>query len=799
VSPKDQIETGWVGRATPRKEDDRLLKGGGRYVDDIEPARTLHAAFVRSMAANARITAIDVEAASRAPGVRLVLTGTDIGDLNAPLPLLGGHPSLIAPKTQLPLAVDRVHYVGEAVVMVIADDRYLAEDAAALVRIDYDSLEAVVDLEQAATSATRVHDDVADNVAGVVRDRVGDPDAVFESAEHVERLHLSLERTGGMPMETRGVLADWDPREQVLHVWDSTQAPVAIKHGLCRLLKLSSEQVEVVAPDVGGGFGAKIMLFYPEEVLVPHAAMRLGRPVKWIEDRWEHFVSANQERGQTHEAEIAFDDDGKILAVRTTFVHDTGAYIPYGIAVPANTITHMLGQYRVEHYSAVATILYTNKPPVSPYRGAGRPHAVFVMERLICAVAQRLGLEPHEVRWRNLIPADAFPYDVGLTIDAPVRYDSGNYQEGMRKALIHLDPDGFRAEQASKRAEGKYLGMGMGCYIESSGPGPYEGCAARLTDAGTVVFDVATASQGQGHSTSFAQIAADAMGADIADVVVRGGDSGRVEFGIGTFGSRSLLLAGNAVATAAKALRDQLAAYVSELLECNPDDLVFADSRVSVAGTPSVSVSLAGIAALANAYGYPVVKPHDDDPQQFAALQVRAGAISAPPVFHADGYFGVGQQVFGSGVHAAIVEVDPAIGSVEVLKYVLVHDCGVVVNPVIVEGQVLGGLIQGLGGALLERLPFDEQGQPQATSFMDFRMMTVESVPEIVLDHVETRSPLNPLGVKGTGEAGVIPVSAVIAEAVEDALSPFDITITHMPLMPHEITQLIARSRVAVT
>jgi carbon-monoxide dehydrogenase large subunit len=253
------------------------------------------------------------------------------------------------------------------------------------------------------------------------------------------------------------------------------------------------------------------------------------------------------------------------------------------------------------------------------------------------------------------------------------------------------------------------------------------------------------------------------------------------------------------VATAAKALREQLAAYVSELLECNPDDLVFADSRVSVAGTPSVSVSLAGIAALANAYGYPVVKPHDDDPQQFAALQERAGAISAPPVFHADGYFGVGQQVFGSGVHAAIVEVDPAIGSVEVLKYVLVHDCGVVVNPVIVEGQVLGGLIQGLGGALLERLPFDEQGQPQATSFMDFRMMTVESVPEIVLDHVETRSPLNPLGVKGTGEAGVIPVSAVIAEAVEDALSPFDITITHMPLMPHEITQLIARSRVAVT
>jgi aerobic carbon-monoxide dehydrogenase large subunit len=529
-------------------------------------------------------------------------------------------------------------------------------------------------------------------------------------------------------------------------------------------------------------------------VLVPHASIVLGRAVKWIEDRWEHFVSANQERGQIHDAEVAFDAEGRILAVRTEFRHDTGAYIPYGIAVPANTLTHVLGQYRVRNYSAVATIYYSNKPPVSPYRGAGRPHAVFTMERLICAIARRLGLEPHVVRERNLIPADAFPYDVGLTIDAPIKYDSGNYPEGMRKALHHLNPVGFRTQQAEARAAGRYLGMGMACYIESSGPGPYEGCAVRLTDAGTVVFDVATASQGQGHSTSFAQIAADAFGADISDVVVRGGDSGRVEFGIGTFGSRSLLLAGNAVAAAATRLKEQLADYVSQLFECDPGDLVFADSEISVVGSPGMKVSLAAIAAMANAYGYPVQKPLTDDPKRFAALHERATSIEAPPIFQADAYFGLGQQVFGSGVHAAIVEVDPAIGSVEVIKYVLVHDCGVVVNPIIVEGQVLGGLVQGLGGALLERFLFDEQGQPQATSFMDFRMMTAESLPEIVLDHVETPSPLNPLGVKGTGEAGVIPVSAVIAEAIEDALSPFNVQISRMPLMPHEVAALVTES-----
>ncbi|MFZ0128715.1 MAG: xanthine dehydrogenase family protein molybdopterin-binding subunit [Candidatus Dormiibacterota bacterium] len=783
----------YVGAPVRRREDDRLLRGRGRYLDDIELHGALHAAFLRSAHANARIVSIDVAAATAAPGVHLVLTGHDIGALNSPLPLLSPNSALSSPRTQLPLAVSRVRYVGEAVAMIVADDRYLAEDAAALVRVDYEPLGAVVDLVSAAGSADRVHDEVPGNLAGAIDDGIGDVEAAFANAPFVERLHLSLERTCASPIETRGVLAEWDPKAELLRVWDSTQAPVAIKHGLCRLLGLPQDQVEVVAPDVGGGFGAKIMLFYPEEVLVPFAARQLGLPVKWAEDRWEHFVAANQERGQIHDAEIAFDADGTILAVRTSFIHDTGAYIPYGIAVPANTATHVLGQYKVANYSVHGDILYTNKPPVSPYRGAGRPHAVFVMERLICAVGRRLGVEPHVIRARNLIPADEFPYDVGLHIDAPVRYDSGNYPAAFGKALDHLDPTSFRIEQREARNQGRFIGMGMGTYVESTGPGPYEGCAARLTDSGTFVFDVATASQGQGHSTSLAQIAADALGATFDQVVVRGGDSSRVEFGLGTFGSRSLLLAGNAVAQAALELRRQLADYAADLFECSAADLQFLNGGVQVIGSPENRISFAGLAALTNPYGYPVDRVAADDASVMDRLSLRAGqVIGVPPLFQARGFFGAGQQLYGSGVHAATIEVDLSTGDVRLIKYVLVHDCGVMVNPMIVEGQVLGGLVQGIGGALLERLAFDPNGQPLSANFMDFRLPTADVVPEVILDHVETPSPLNPLGVKGTGEAGVIPVSAVIAEAIEDALSPLGVRVDRMPLMPYEILRLVA-------
>ncbi len=791
----DTLRARYVGASVRRVEDERMLRGRGRYVDDIDLPGQLHAAFVRSIHANARLNSIDTAAAKAAPGVHLVLTGHDLGALNAPLPAFVPDGNMRDPRTQLPLAVERVRYVGEAIAMVVADDRYLAEDAAALVAVEYDPLEAVVALETASTAEGRVHDDVADNIAGDVEDHTGDADAVFRSAPFVERLSLKIERSTASPIEGRGLNAAWDPGARTMRIYASTQAPVALKHGLCRLLGLGQDQVHLEAPDVGGGFGAKIMVFYPEEIVVPFATLQLGRPVKWIEDRWEYFVSANQERGQIHEAEIAFDERGTILGVRTALLHDSGAYTPYGSDVVHNTATHILGQYRIPAFKISAKVCFTNKPPVSPYRGAGRPQAVFVMERLIGAMARRLDRDPNELRRQNLIPADAFPYETGLHLKAPVTYDSGDYVVGFDRAIELLDPASFRVEQASARAAGRYLGLGLATYVEATAPARTEGCGARLEGNGKLVLSLGMASQGQGHETVFAQIAADALGCLIEDIVVRTGNTADQDDGIGTFGSRGLVMGGNAVALAVEGIRAQVTSFAADLFESVADDIVIEDGWVFVAGSPSDRLRLGTIATLANPFGYPGAWGVDDDPATLERARARAGAHRpATPWIEARGYADQPAMTFASGVHGAIVEVDTGTGGVRILRYVVVHDCGRMVNPTIVEGQILGGLAQGIGGALLERLVFDPSGQPQTTSFMDFRLPTVDDMPPVALAHVETPSPLNPLGVKGTGEAGVIPVSAVIGEAIEDALAPFGVRVDSMPLFPDEILGLIRPS-----
>jgi aerobic carbon-monoxide dehydrogenase large subunit len=785
----------YVGTSVRRLEDERLVRGQGRYVDDIDLPGQLHAAFVRSVHANARLRSIETEAARVAPGVRLVLTGRDLGTLNVPLPAFVPDGNMRNPRTQLPLAVDRVRYVGEAIAIVVADDRYLAEDAAALIAVDYDPLDAVVDLATATAADGRVHDDVPDNVAGEVHDFTGDADAVFGSAPFVERLSLSIERSTASPIEGRGLNAAWDPAARTMRIYASTQAPVALKNGLCRLLGLGQEQVHLEAPDVGGGFGAKIMVFYPEEIVVPFAALQLGRPVKWIEDRWEYFVSANQERGQIHHAEIAFDGDGRILAVRTKLLHDSGAYTPYGSDVVFNTATHVLGQYRIPAFRIDAEVTFTNKPPVSPYRGAGRPQAVFVMERLIAAMARRLGRDPNELRRLNLVPADAFPYETGLHLKAPVTYDSGNYQAGFDRAVELLDPTGFRVEQAAARAAGRYLGLGLATYVEATAPAGSEGCGARLHGSGKLVLALGMPSQGQGHETVFAQIAADTLGCRIEDVVVRTGNTADEDDGIGTFGSRGLVMGGNAVAMAVHEIRRQVATFAADLFESDVGDIVIEDGWVFVAGSPSDRLRIGTIATLANPFGYPGPWGVDDDAATLERARARAGGHRPTSSWiESRGYADQPAMTFASGVHGAIVEVDPDTGGVRIVRYVVVHDCGRMVNPTIVEGQILGGLAQGIGGALLERLVFDPSGQPQTTSFMDFRLPTVDDMPPVALVHIETPSPLNPLGVKGTGEAGVIPVSAVIAEAIEDALGPFGVRIHSMPLFPDEVVGLIRSS-----
>jgi aerobic carbon-monoxide dehydrogenase large subunit len=786
----------FIGVAVPRVEDERFLRGRGRYVDDIELPDQLHAAFVRSVHANARLISVDVDAARQATGVVLVLTGSDLGPLNAPAPAFVPDAGMRNPRTQLPLAVDRVRYVGEAIAVVVATDRYLAEDAAAMIEIEYEPLPAVVDLSSVRTAEGHVHDDVPDNVAGDVHDLTGDPKAAFASAPYVERVKVSIERSTASPIEGRGMNAAYDPRTGRMQIFASTQAPVALKHGLCRLLGLGQEQVHLEAPDIGGGFGSKIMVFYAEEIVIPYAALQLGRPVKWIEDRWEYFVSANQERGQVHDAEIAFDETGRILAVRTDFLHDGGAYTPYGSDVVSNTVTHVLGQYRIPAFEASAKVCFTNKPPVSPYRGAGRPQAVFVMERLIAAMARRLGRDPNELRRQNLIPADAFPYETGLHIKAPVTYDSGNYQAGFDRAIEMLDPTGFRGQQEQARKEGRYLGLGLAPYIEATAPARTEGCTARLEGSGKLVLSLGLPSQGQGHETVFTQIAAETLGCRIDDVVVMAGNAADQDDGIGTFGSRGLVMGGNAVAIAVAKVKEQVQEFAAALLDCPSQKIAIEDGWAFVAESPEQRLRLGTLATLANPFGYPGAWQAGDDPATLERAQARAAEHRpASPWFEARGYTDMPAMTFASGVHGAILEVDPGTGGVKIHKYVVVHDCGRIVNPSIVEGQVLGGVAQGIGGALLERLEFDESGQPRTTSFMDFRMPTVDDIPDVQLAHFETLSPLNPLGVKGTGEAGVIPVSAVIAEALEDALEPFGVRIDSMPVFPDQIVALVQQAR----
>jgi carbon-monoxide dehydrogenase large subunit len=778
-----------------RNEDPRLLRGMGSYVDDIDPQGVLHAAILRSPYGHARFGSIDVSAARALPGVRAVYTAADLGDFNQPAPLVVPHPELTHGRTQRPLAVDKVCYIGEAVAMVVADDRYIAEDGVGLIEVDWQPLPAVVDFRTASqVDQTLVHDDVPNNVAAHVVQVVGDPVSAFQQATHVFEEHLFIERSCGSPIEARGVVAVFDPLQESLTVWDATQAPLTIKNGLANMLGMPEFKVEVIAPDVGGGFGTKIMLFFAEEVLVPWAAIQLRQPVKWTEDRREHFISANQERGQQHTARVAVDADGHILGLESAFLHDTGAFTPYGMVVPIITVTQLPGPYKVPNYRSEFTVVYTNTPCVSPYRGAGRPHACFVMERLIDRIARELGLEPNEVRRRNFVQPADYPWDVGLPFQdgAPTRYDSGNYPAGLALAEKMVDIPAFRAEQAAARAEGRYLGLGFAAYVEGTGIGPYEGAHVRIEPSGRVFAATGLTSQGQGHYTSFAQIVANELGCDVADVTVVTGDTSRFNWGAGTYASRALVTAGNALGLAARAVREKVLTLGAELLEVGRDDLELRDGRLLVRGAPGQELTLGALATAANPIRYAYGKAANQ-----AALQLvkpREGAVLQPgeePGLEARGYFAPDRATWASGQHAAIVEVDIATGDLRFVRYVVVHDCGVIINPTIVEGQIHGGVAQGIGGAFYERLYFDDSGQLINASFMDFLMPTAVEVPEIEIAHIETPSPLNPLGIKGVGEAGTIPVAALVAEAIEDALAPFGVRIQEMPLSPVRIRELI--------
>ncbi len=776
------MTTRWFGARVQRVEDDRLLRGHGRFTDDIDEG-ALESVLVRSPHAHARIRSTDVSAARALPGVAAVYTAADLPFGKTDLPILIPHPNLTHGRTQRCLASEIVRYAGEAVAFVVAENRQIAEDAAELVDVDYEPLPVVITPEVAAAAEHLVHEDVPGNVAAEMIQEVGDVRAALASAPRRKRLRLRFERGAASPMEGRAVWARWSASERKLTVFDSTQSPTSIRGGLSVLFGLPESSVEVIAPDVGGGFGPKIMLFYPDELLVPFAAMTLGRPVKWTEDRQEHFTAVNQERGQVHDVEVGFDAEGKVLALSVDFIHDAGAYTPYGIILPIITAGQIPGPYRVPSYRVRFRDVYTNATPTSPYRGAGRPHACFVMERTLDAMAAELGLERVEIRRRNLIQPDQFPYEVGVAWQDGNRvvYDSGNYPALLEKALAMLGP----------RPEKDHVGMGLGVYVEGTGVGPYEGAHVQVLVSGKVVAATGIPSQGQAHATVWAQVVADALGVDVADVEVTGGDTRRFPWGVGTFASRGAVTAGNAMHVAAGMVAEKAKRIAADHLEVDPVDLELSGGHVRVKGSPDRGMPLAAVAVLANPVRY-AFGGGTEAATQFAT-RPRPGpplAVGDEPGLEATGYYSPPASTWASGCHAAYVRVDPLTFKLEILKYVVVHDCGRVINPLVVEGQIEGGVAQGIGGAFYERLAYDAEGQLRNASFMEFLIPYSTEIPAIEIDHIETPSPLNPLGVKGAGEAGVIPVGAVLASAIEEATG---IPIREMPLSPLKLFQLAAQ------
>ena len=792
------MTTKLFGERIKRSEDPRLVTGNGRYLDDLGQD-ALEVAFVRSPHAHAKILDIDVTGALEVDGLVAIYTYDDLAEdtgsrMAEPLPLLIPHPTLTHGRTQHALAKDEVNYVGEAIVMIVAGNRYVAEDAADRVRVEYEFLPAVVGIETARAAEHLVHEDVPGNVAAVMVQQTGDADAAIDAAPHVLELDLSVERSASTPMEGKGVLARWDSDDRSLVVHTSTQSSTSVRQAVAAKLALPVDRVDVIAPDIGGGFGVKIVHPWPEEVLVPWAAVRLDRQVKWTEDRREHFISSAHERGQLHHVRVGYDDDGRLVGLSVRFWHDHGAYIPYGLIVPIITSTQLLGPYNPRVYRVEFTSLYTNTVIVTPYRGAGRPQGCFVMERVMDAIAAERGIDRTVVRERNFIQPEEMPFDQGLIFQdgRQLLYDSGDFPASLQKLKKLVGWDDFESVREQARAEGRRVGIGLACYVEGTGVGPYEGGHVRIETDGSVVVSTGLTTQGQGHQTMLAQIVADELGVPFDRIKVTTGDTRRFRYAVGTFSSRTAVMSGSAVAMTARKVREKALSIAAQALEANPEDLDIVDGVVAVKGTgdnKTSSIDLGAVAVLSNPLRYAF-----DEAAQRATQFATPADPDKPPVepgvapgLEGTDYYSPTRSTFANGMHAVIVETDPDTAEIKILRYCVVHDCGTLINPMIVEGQIHGGVAQGVGGALYERMEYAPDGQLLNASFMDFLIPYASEVPEIEIDHLVTPSPLNPLGVKVAGEAGVIPGHAALASAVEDAEG---ITIRRMPISPSELFDL---------
>ena len=775
----------YFGAAVRRREDPRFLRGEARYVDDVTLPGMLHAAFLRSPHAHARIAAIRTGAARALPGVAAVLTFADLARWMKPLPLFGAVPPGLAAAIrfdlrqapQYALCRERAVYVGEIVAMVVAESPARAEDAVGAIEVDWEPLPPVVDMVAAAEpGGPLLHPAWGTNVGVGFTHAIGDVERAFAEADVVVRETLRTQRYVGMPVECRGVVAQWDRRDGTLTTWNSTQVSHFVQQGLTTALGLPPHKIRVVAPDLGGGFGTKAS-GYAEDALIPIAAVALGRPVKWIETRCEHMSGAAHARHQVHAIELAARRDGTLLGLRDRIWLDLGAYNVWGIVLPYNTVAHLIGPHRIRNMRVDVQAVVTNKTPNAPYRGAGRPETVFAMDRAMDRLARELRLDPAELRRRNYIRADELPYDLGMPYrdGNPLVYDTGDFPAALEAALDAAGYDAFRREQETLRARGIHRGIGISGYVEGTAIGPFEGATVKLDLAGRVVVATGAVSSGQGHETSFAQVAADALGVPLDWVTVIGGDTATVPFGVGTFASRSAVTAGNSIADACREVRGKLVRAAAALLEASPEDVEIEDGRVSVRGSPGSAVDLARVVQ--------------------AAIPTFARPGVAPPDFEASAYHHVPTVTYASAVHVARVEVDVDTGAVRLLRYVVAHDCGTVINPIIVEGQVHGGAAQGIGGALFEDMAYDEAGQLLTGSLMDYAVPRADDLPMIETVHLEFPSPRNPLGVKGLGEGGAISPPAAIANAIEDALAPFGVTITETPVTPARVRALLAARR----
>jgi len=764
-----------------RLEDLALLTGKGRYVDDIHLPGMLEVAFVRSPHGHAVIRSIDVTAALELPGVHAIYTHTDViqaltSDHIPPDELVESFPTTTWPYI---LPEDEVCFVGEAVAAVVADTRYIAEDAVALVDVDYDPLPAVSDCRSAADpGGATVHRHAGDNIVTRFTTEYGDIEAAFAEAAHVFEFSLKQHRGGAHSIEGRGVVANYEADIHHLTIWTSTQSAHKSRDAAVELFDMDESRVRVIVPDVGGGFGGKNTV-YPEEVLTTMASRLLARPVKWIEDRREHFLASIQERDQVWDIEVAVDGDARLQGIRGALIHDQGAYTLLGLHVPHNSAIAVPGPYHVPNYRIDVTVAETNKVGTIPVRGAGYPEGNFAIERILDRIARELGFDRAEVRRRNLIPGEAIPYEMPLKTreGTPMIYESGNFPHCLETALEAAGYADFAQRQSQARTEGRYLGIGVANMVKVTGRGPFETATVRIGRSGRVIIYTSAMAMGQGTKTALAQVCAEQLAIPPGDITVVTVDTAFAPIGIGAYGSRNMVNAGNAVHLAAGEVRDKAIKVAAHILKVDEEDIEIGDGVAHVKDDPTKSVTFKVIArALGAAKGMPIPKD--------MSIGFEATVSFRPP-----------DVTYCNAAHVVEVEVDPETGAVEIKHYVVVNDSGTLINPTLVEGQLQGGIAHGIGNALYEWMGYDENAQPVITNFAEYLLPSSTNVPNIEIIHAGTPSTLNPLGVKGAGESGVIAVAGATISAVENALEPFGVWISEAPISPVRIVELIEQSR----